>query len=300
MEQDTAKFWKIVMPKVIDQTNSPLNSEYTIGEHEGVLGFILESWGPSQRNREYNAALDTLLARLVALGVPYIRVIVISKLLITRFPNLNDREIIIDGRRDIDLHRISAQALRKEIGRKQAQLKEAPIKSGGNRTKRILLHNPLISRELWKAVAENSAALDSFSVGLAQPTADRVELEARVDALIRGETAKPKGNATPKKTMQISETFERDPEVKAWVLKAAKGVCELCLSNAPFIKENGVAYLEVHHVRPLAEGGKDTIENTVALCPNCHMRMHYGISRLAMRAKLVQTIERLASDTHTE
>ncbi|MFV5483444.1 HNH endonuclease [Acinetobacter towneri] len=33
-------------------------------------------------------------------------------------------------------------------------------------------------------------------------------------------------------------------------------------------------YLETHHIVWLARGGEDTISNTVALCPNCHKRMH--------------------------
>jgi 5-methylcytosine-specific restriction protein A len=26
----------------------------------------------------------------------------------------------------------------------------------------------------------------------------------------------------------------------------------------------------------LAEGGEDTVENALALCPNCHRRLHFG------------------------
>ena len=55
--------------------------------------------------------------------------------------------------------------------------------------------------------------------------------------------------------------------------RRAKGVCELCDQPAPFSK-NGKPYLETHHIEWLARGGKDRIENTVALCPNCHRKMH--------------------------
>lgn len=33
-------------------------------------------------------------------------------------------------------------------------------------------------------------------------------------------------------------------------------------------------HIETHHIEWLARGGKDRIENTVALCPNCHRKMH--------------------------
>ncbi len=28
---------------------------------------------------------------------------------------------------------------------------------------------------------------------------------------------------------------------------------------------------------PLSEGGEDTVENAMAVCPNCHMELHYGL-----------------------
>jgi len=30
----------------------------------------------------------------------------------------------------------------------------------------------------------------------------------------------------------------------------------------------------VHHIEWLSRGGQDTIDNTAALCPNCHRKMH--------------------------
>ena len=54
----------------------------------------------------------------------------------------------------------------------------------------------------------------------------------------------------------------------------AEGRCELCEEPAPFLNSNGEGFLEVHHIQHLANDGDDTIENTVALCPNCHRKMH--------------------------
>ncbi|WP_240698763.1 MULTISPECIES: HNH endonuclease [Vibrio] len=63
----------------------------------------------------------------------------------------------------------------------------------------------------------------------------------------------------------------------AEVLLRAKGTCERCKSPAPFTrKSHQTPYLEVHHIIRLADGGKDTIENTLALCPNCHRELHFG------------------------
>ena len=32
--------------------------------------------------------------------------------------------------------------------------------------------------------------------------------------------------------------------------------------------------MESHHIKWLSKGGEDSPENVVALCPNCHRKMH--------------------------
>lgn len=44
----------------------------------------------------------------------------------------------------------------------------------------------------------------------------------------------------------------------------------------PFIAANGRPYLEVHHIKPLSEGGTDFIENVACLCPAHHREAHFG------------------------
>lgn len=48
----------------------------------------------------------------------------------------------------------------------------------------------------------------------------------------------------------------------------------MCDLPAPFKDKKGRPYLESHHVIWLADDGADTIENAVALCPNCHRKMN--------------------------
>ena len=81
----------------------------------------------------------------------------------------------------------------------------------------------------------------------------------------------------PEKVQATITVFKRNPDVVAEVILRAKGTCERCKSPAPFTrKSNQTPYLEVHHIIRLADGGKDTIENTLALCPNCHRELHFG------------------------
>jgi 5-methylcytosine-specific restriction endonuclease McrA len=81
----------------------------------------------------------------------------------------------------------------------------------------------------------------------------------------------------PKKTKTYSSTFKRNPYVVVEALRKANGICGSCLNKAPFIsKSTAKPYLEVHHMKMLADGGDDTVENTIALCPNCHREKHFG------------------------
>ena len=90
------------------------------------------------------------------------------------------------------------------------------------------------------------------------------ELEDRIDKTIK----------QPGSRDSTTRVFQRSPFIKDYTLRRANGICELCSQKAPFNKPNGEPYLEVHHIIHLADGGEDTIENAVALCPNCHRMMH--------------------------
>ena len=81
----------------------------------------------------------------------------------------------------------------------------------------------------------------------------------------------------PTRVQVVSTAFLRNPDVVAEVLTRANGVCEKCKQKAPFNRAtDGTPYLEVHHRIRLAEDGDDTVENAIALCPNCHRQAHYG------------------------
>lgn len=86
----------------------------------------------------------------------------------------------------------------------------------------------------------------------------------------------PSGNQTPTRLSNGESDFVRCQRVVAWILAQADGVCEFCGNPAPFCDLHGFPYLEVHHVQPLAEGGPDTVDNAVALCPTCHRAAHHA------------------------
>jgi 5-methylcytosine-specific restriction protein A len=98
-------------------------------------------------------------------------------------------------------------------------------------------------------------------------------LSSREQRLIRLSKAPKK----PAVIQVMSTAFARNPDVIAEVLHRAAGVCEDCQKPAPFNRKTDTSpYLEVHHRQLLSEGGYDTVENAIALCPNCHRKRHFG------------------------
>lgn len=82
----------------------------------------------------------------------------------------------------------------------------------------------------------------------------------------------------PEKIILLVDVYKRNPNVVAEALFRAAGICESCGEDAPFFrKSDGSPYLEVHHKVQLASGGDDTVENAIAVCPNCHRKFHFGI-----------------------
>ncbi|WP_428827026.1 HNH endonuclease [Azonexus sp. IMCC34842] len=106
-----------------------------------------------------------------------------------------------------------------------------------------------------------------------QAQVNRSRRDSQVERVKRLALADKKPRAIPTK----GTTFLRNPDVVAEALFRANGVCERCHNEAPFRRAlDGTPYLEVHHKKRLADDGEDSLDNAIALCPNCHRQAHYG------------------------
>jgi len=77
------------------------------------------------------------------------------------------------------------------------------------------------------------------------------------------------------KTKQVTTTvYIRNEYVSEFAKRKSNGFCQLCENSAPFNDSKGKPYLESHHVIWLSRGGDDSVENVIALCPNCHAKIH--------------------------
>lgn len=103
--------------------------------------------------------------------------------------------------------------------------------------------------------------------------ADHAKASAMNDAALAA-AAKAKSTQKPGTRKVNTTEIVRDPFIAEFAKRRAKGVCQLCGQPAPFKDKNGKPYLESHHIIWLSDGGADSVDNTVALCPNCHRKMH--------------------------
>ena len=86
--------------------------------------------------------------------------------------------------------------------------------------------------------------------------------------------AQKRSTIVPVLEERVVQVFRRDPYIREYAKRMADGICQLCNQPSPFENLRGEPFLETHHIVPLAEGGGDSIDNIVALCPNCHRKMH--------------------------
>ena len=117
-----------------------------------------------------------------------------------------------------------------------------------------------------------------------------------INSLKKTQKSPPSGSKKPKKSQTSSTKYVRDPEVVAWILNFANSICECCKKPAPFNKEDGTSFLEVHHLKQLADGGSDTTTNAIAVCPNCHRELHFGVNKVNIKMKVYDSVDRLISE----
>jgi len=142
------------------------------------------------------------------------------------------------------------------------------------------LNRDSISQVLWKEKGVRVFKPCSTTVGLASVSIQDFEAEVTTSLRLSSSERRKRLASASKKPDRIQITsvgYRRNPDVVAEVLFLADGVCQRCNKLAPFKrKDSGAPYLEVHHRVCLANGGDDTVENAIALCPNCHCEAHYG------------------------
>ena len=102
------------------------------------------------------------------------------------------------------------------------------------------------------------------------------------------EIAKLEENLEPRRKSRVVERgYERNHKLVGLTKRRAGYRCEVegCTTEL-FTKPDGKPYVEVHHLIMMAEGGPDTLENMVCLCPNHHRELHYGKNKKKLKRQL--------------
>ena len=139
----------------------------------------------------------------------------------------------------------------------------------------------------WKLRDELSIALDMLESDEQAKEAQTMPLSALAEVAKRHESNRPRSQE-----VTVRQIY-RNPYIREYALQRAHGTCQLCRQEAPFCDSEGKPYLEVHHIIWLSQGGADALSNVVALCPNCHRKMHILSEQNDVKAlqQLAQSLE---------
>ena len=82
---------------------------------------------------------------------------------------------------------------------------------------------------------------------------------------------------------------DRIPTVSAIAKLRAGFKCEIhgC-DYEPFIGIYNLPYVEVHHIKRLADDGEDTLKNVACLCPKHHREIHFGLNKERLKEILLE------------
>lgn len=140
----------------------------------------------------------------------------------------------------------------------------------------------ITQKELAQAIGVDETVVSRYEKGIINPPAERLEkiasyLNVSVNTLLDKKESIPidyyidqEQQVLVEYDMRRADEFAAAKRIMAYV----KGICELCGKPAPFCTKDGEPYLEAHFIDWLSEGGRPTIDNVVALCPNCHKKIH--------------------------
>jgi predicted restriction endonuclease len=112
--------------------------------------------------------------------------------------------------------------------------------------------------ELEQHEIENSVEVDS----------EKINKEELYKKIIECE------NEKSEKITINGKAYKRNNYLMVQIKKYRNYKCQFCSTTIP--KASGGYYIEACHIKPKAEGGKDSLDNILILCPNCHKLFDYG------------------------
>lgn len=125
-------------------------------------------------------------------------------------------------------------------------------------------------------------------------------IEMSVSILELREQAYLFADMAPPKTRREDWQRTRNAIIAQYAHCRSRGNCEGCKHPAPFMRRNGQPYLEIHHIRALADGGADHPLNVAAVCPNCHSRVTHGKDANEYNAIIADNVKAVETQLQSE
>lgn len=99
-------------------------------------------------------------------------------------------------------------------------------------------------------------------------------------------------NPHPNQITTTVVSYPRNNVLRTFIKEKAEYKCQMPDCNYEgFLKSDGKKYIEVHHLIPLSDGGEDSIKNTVALCPTCHMKLHHADNKEELKRLILESLD---------
>ena len=283
--------------RAINPAGVQLNASFSLEATDNGFDVVLESRsgtnrsGAEPRNPDYEALFELVLRRATGLDASLIGAWVESR--DTRALPAGDRLLRAPQftypvyLADVD----DLRMLRTTVSSRQGGIGRRPGARGpGNRNKRVRL-SFAVPEDL-----QEDDYLEAILVGDDRGArAEIVELLPEGDApawtqfdLTRVERLLARyASATPKVRQRAARAIERGPIGN--MLKRVHGYrCQICQalgkSEASFLKKDGTAYVEAHHVVHVADGVPGSLrpENVIIVCASHHRELHYGATACAL------------------
>lgn len=178
------------------------------------------------------------------------------------------------------------------------------VRAGADRAPEPRMGRDFIS--IWLE-CDDEVTIATDGVSLFAFRTNQVQCEPAPELLVRSATKRisdqrlqemlPKpGAGVPRVSVSRSE-FVRSPAVVELALRRSEGECEFPGCKTPLFRTSeGRPYLEVHHINWLRNGGLDSLENVVALCPRCHRALHSAAERQVLNAEMEAHLSSIRSD----
>jgi predicted HNH restriction endonuclease len=102
-----------------------------------------------------------------------------------------------------------------------------------------------------------------------------------------------------------TKSYRSNPILKEQLKILYEYKCQICgtqikkigwKSTIPPVKQYNYLMADIHHIIPLHQGGKDSSENMICVCPNCHKRLHTGEYRLDNKSEEINYINSISNE----